>query len=111
MYVIIVKECDFVEKKGTANVQQDLYVLYRLHFIDLVSKPLTLNHQVIIKIPKNIDGIDLRIIKNLYRNQGAAIRIKNQIGEYQSNKRGVRQKCVLSPDLFLLYSTIILRII
>ena len=57
----------------------------------------------------NIDGKDLRIIKNMYWQQKAAIKIDNETGTFQHIKQGVRQGCVLSPDLFNLYSEIIMR--
>jgi hypothetical protein len=57
----------------------------------------------------NIDGKDLRIIKNLYWEQTAAVRIDNEIGPFQQIKRGVRQGCIISPDLFSLYIEIIMR--
>ena len=57
----------------------------------------------------NIDGKDLRIIKNMYWEQTAAIRIENEISKFIQIKRGVRQGCVLSPDLFSLYSENIMR--
>src|SRR5579871_5581650 len=56
-----------------------------------------------------VDGKDLRLIKNMYWQQKAAIRIDNEIGSFQCIKQGVRQGCVLSPDLFNLYSEIIMR--
>ena len=56
-----------------------------------------------------IDGKDLRIIKNMYWEQTAAMRVKGEISAFQKIKRGVRQGCVLSPDLFSLYSEIIMR--
>ena len=54
----------------------------------------------------NIDGKDLRILRNLYWEQEAAIRVDNEYSEYKSIRRGVRQGCVLSPDLFNIYSEI-----
>jgi hypothetical protein len=37
------------------------------------------------------------------------VKIGKQVGQYKQIKRGVRQCCVLSPDLFSLYSEIITR--
>ena len=59
----------------------------------------------------NIDGKDLQLIKNMYWQQTAAIKINNDISGYQRIEKGVRQGCVLSPELFSLYSEIILRTI
>ena len=50
-----------------------------------------------------IDGKDLRIIKNMYWEQTAAMRVEGEISAFQKIKRGVRQGCLLSPDLFSLY--------
>ena len=38
----------------------------------------------------NIDAKDLRILRNLYWEQTAAIRTENEISEYRATKRGVR---------------------
>ena len=39
----------------------------------------------------DIDGKDLRVIRNLYWDQSAAVRIGGELSEYKLNKRGVRQ--------------------
>ena len=57
----------------------------------------------------DIDGKDLRLIKSLYWDRKAAIRIGDEMRNYVNIKRGVRQGCVLSPDLLSLYSEKILR--
>ena len=57
----------------------------------------------------DIDGKDLRVIRNLYWDQSAAVRIGGELSEYTLIKRGVRQGCVMSPDLFNIYSEMILR--
>ena len=57
----------------------------------------------------HVDGKDLRIIKNIYWEQTAAVKIENETCAFQDIKRGVRQGCVLSPDLFNLYSETIVR--
>jgi hypothetical protein len=57
----------------------------------------------------DIDGKDLRLIRNLYWNQKDVMKVKNDTSEYTNIKRGVRQGCVLSPDFFNIYSEMILR--
>ena len=57
----------------------------------------------------DIDGKDLRIVRNLYWDQNAAVRIEGDLSEPKKIKRGVRQGCVMSPDLFNIYSEMILR--
>ena len=115
------EQCGFVEGKGTTNaiyilraiiersleVGQDLYFC----FIDYTKAFDTVKHEEIMNMLQdiNVDGKDLRIIRNLYWQQTAAIRIESEISEYQKIKRGVRQGCVLSPDLFSLYSEVIMR--
>ena len=78
------------------------YALYTTpkHLIDEIIKELT---------KLRIDGKDLRIIKNMYWEQTAATRVEGEISAFQKIKRGVRQGCVVSPDLFSLYSEIIMQ--
>src|SRR5215469_8832186 len=56
-----------------------------------------------------IDGKDLRIIKNLYWNQKIVVKIDDEESKWQCMERGVLQGCVMSPDLFNLYSEMIIR--
>ena len=110
-----------MEGKGTTNaifilrtlieraleIQKDVY----LCFIDYTKAFDRVCHDEIIKelTKLRIDGKDLRIIKNMYWEQTAAMRVEGEISAFQKIKRGVRQGCVLSPDLFSLYSEIIMR--
>ena len=57
----------------------------------------------------NLDGKDIRLITNLYWDQLAAVNIDNNLTSWIKIKRGVRQGCVLSPELFAIYGEIILR--
>ena len=54
-------------------------------------------------------GNGVRIVKNLYWQQTAAVRYENELGQTIKIKREVRQGCVLSPDLFSLYSEYLMR--
>ena len=56
-----------------------------------------------------VDGIDIRIFKNLYWDQIAAISVDGELSIWTQIKRGVRQGCVISPDLFSLGAELILR--
>ena len=66
-------------------------------------------HDEIIKELTKLRKDGIRIIKNMYWEQSAAMRVEGEISAFQKIKRGVRQGCVLSPDLFSLYSEIIMR--
>ena len=57
----------------------------------------------------SLDAKDLRLIQTLYYQQYAAIRVNSKLSEMIPIKRGVPQGCILSPDLFPLYSEIIIR--
>ena len=115
------EQCGFMEGKGTVNaiymirttIERALEVQKDLHlcFIDYTKAFDKVRHDKIIDMLEvlNIDGKDLRIIKNMYWEQTAAIRIENEISKFIQIKRGVRQGCVLSPDLFSLYSENIMR--
>ena len=111
----------FVPDKGTRNaiftmsmlmerciqVQTDLYIC----FIDYSKAFDKVRHEELFNILNklDIDGKDLRIVRNLYWDQNAAVRIDGDLSESKKIKRGVRQGCVMSPDLFNIYSEMILR--
>ena len=91
------------------EVNHDIY----LCFIDYSKAFDKVRHEKLFEILKmlNIDGKDFRTLRNLYWEQSAAVRIDGEYTIFSEIKRGVRQGCVLSPDLFNIYSEIILRTI
>ncbi|GFR73888.1 retrovirus-related Pol polyprotein LINE-1 [Elysia marginata] len=112
--------CGFVQGKGTTNAVYMLRMIIERAwkcrrtytcFIDYTKAFDRVKHWEMIKQLKqlHVDGKDLRIIKNICWQQTAAVRIENETSPFQMIKRGVRQGCVLSPDLFNLYSETILR--
>jgi len=70
-----------------------------------------MRHSQLLTILKRIgiDGKDFRIIRNLYYEQKAAIKLTEGLTEWTDIKRGVRQGCVMSPVLSNLYSEFILK--
>ena len=110
----------FMADKGTRNViftlstmiertiemKKDLY----LCFIDHAKAFDRVKHNELFGILSglDIDGKDLRTIRNLYWDQTAATRLDGEVSQFIPIKRGARQGCVLSPDLFNIYSERIL---
>ena len=56
-----------------------------------------------------VDGKYIKIIRNLYWDQTASMRIMNELSDEIRIQRGVRQGCVTSPTLFNLYTENIFR--
>ena len=83
----------------------------RLCFIDYSKVFDKVRHSDLFDILSRLsfDGIDLRVLRNLYWVQEAVIRVDNDCSEYRPICRGVRQGCVFSPDLFNINSEVILR--
>ena len=57
----------------------------------------------------DINGKELELIKNLYWEQEANIKIGNHTSDWVIIEKGVRQGCVLSPELFALYTESIMN--
>ena len=65
------------------------------------------------KLFEDLDKLDLyrkdvHLLASLYWNQTACIQRDGEYSEYIKIRRGVRQGCVMSPDLFNYYSEMIL---
>ena len=105
----------FRKGKGTANaifalrmiiertieMQKDMYMC----FVDFEKAFDMVRHEDLIRILQRIglDEKDIRLLSNLYWDQKSAVKIEDVKTEWVDIRRGVRQGCVLSPDLFSLY--------
>ena len=114
-------QCGFVEDSGTRNaifilrnlcekaieVKKDLFMC----FIDYTKAFDKVKHGILLESLQklDIDGKDIRVIRNLYWNQEAVIKYEGEFSQFCGIKRGVRQGCAFSPDLFNLYSGNIIR--
>lgn len=89
------------------EMQRDVH----LAFIDYEKAFDRVKHDILMNDLKvlGIDGKDLRLLNNLYKEQVAAISINGNLSNWAPINRGVRQGCVLSPDLFSLYAENIMR--
>ena len=107
----------FMRDRGTKNAifilkmlseranqhQRDVFMV----FIDYKKAFDKVKHQDLFKMLEKIqiDNRDLRVIKNLYNEQVAAVRMPDKsTTAWTRIRRGVRQGCVISPDLFNLYT-------
>ncbi|GFO10200.1 retrovirus-related pol polyprotein from type-1 retrotransposable element r2 [Plakobranchus ocellatus] len=112
------KQSGFMTDKGTTNAISFSRLMERFKKSKKIStsvsliilRPLTnKEHVEVFRMPEkiDIDGKDLRVIRNLYRDQTASVRIEGEHSDFKPIKRDVRQRCVMSPDFFTLYSEII----
>ncbi len=111
----------FMPDKGTRNaiftlrmisercieMQKDVYIC----FIDYAKAFDKVQHEQLFNILQGLDinNKDIELLKNLYWEQQAAVRIGQEMSDWINIKRGVRQGCVLSPELFSLYTEMIMR--
>lgn len=79
-------------------------------FVDFEKAFDRIRHEVLVERLEQVgdDTADIRPMINLYWNQKAVVRIGDNRSDWIKIKRGVRQGCVLFPDLFLLYSQVII---
>ena len=87
--------------------QKDVYVC----FIDYSKAFDTVKHEPLIELLQSldIDPQDVQLLANLYWNQQSAGRHNRQISESINIKQGVRQGCVASSHLFVLYTEMIMH--
>ena len=64
-----------------------------------------MKHEDFVKILEStgMDGEDTRLIRNLYSDQKAAVRIQNEMTGWIKIQRRVTQGYLLSPNFFSLY--------
>ena len=88
-------------------MQKDVFIC----FIDYAKAFDRVQHKQLMHILNSLDldGKDIRLIQNLYWEQAACMRVNNELSDYIKIGRGVRQGRVFSPDLFNLYSEMILK--
>ena len=89
------------------EVQKDVYIC----FLDYEKAFDRVRHEPLIQCLREIgvDGKDIKIIRNLYWDQTASVRIMSELSDDIRIQRGVRQGCVASPTLFNLYTEKIFR--
>ena len=87
------------------EMQKDVYVC----FIDYTKAFDKVKHVKLFEMLQElaVNGKDLELIKNLYCQQEESVRIGQGMSDWVNIGRGVRQGCVLSPELFSLYTEMI----
>ena len=89
------------------EMQKNVYIC----FIGYAKALDKVQHVTLFEILQELDvnGKDLELIKNHYWQQQAAVRIGQDMSDWVCIARGIRQGCVLSPELFSLYTGVIMR--
>ena len=90
------------------EMQKDIYMC----FVDYTKGFDRTEHNEMIHFLDDIDSVDdkdLHLIQTLYYQQYAKIRVNSKLSKMVPIKRGVRQGCILSLDLYSQYSEIIIR--
>ena len=72
----------------------------------LVSLIMAVKHESLVELLQSLDVAksETMLLTNIYWKQTAAIRCGDDISEWLDIKQGVRQGCVASPHLFVLYT-------
>ena len=116
-----VEQFGFVKDSGTRNAIFTLKNLVEraiemkrdvfLCFVDYTKAFDKVRHDSLFKDLKtlNLPGKDIRLLQHLYWHQKACVRVEGELSEYTNIERGVRQGCVMSPDLFNLYTEFVMR--
>ena len=87
--------------------QKELYMC----FVDFEKAFDRVRHELVIDRLRGIgaDEADVRLLTNLYWEQKAVVKIGNDRSDWIKIEKGVRQGYVLSPDLFSLYSQLVIN--
>ena len=87
--------------------QKDIYMC----FVDFEKAFDTVKHGLLVETLRRfgVDGADIRIITKLYWEQRAVVKVDDDRSGWVNIERGVRQGCVLSPDLFSLYTQLVMN--
>ena len=94
------------------EVQKDLYLCFIDYFFSKAFDKVKYSDLFDILLRHNCDGKDLRVIRNLYWEQEATLKIDDDCSVFKPICRGVRQGCVfffLQTSSIELYSEMILR--
>ena len=93
--------------KRAIEKQKDLYMC----FVNFEKAFDMVRHEVLVERLRGlgIDVADLMLITNLHWGQRAVLKVGDDKSEWVNIKRGLRQGCVLSPDLFSLYSQAVMN--
>ena len=95
-----------LEKRRDMNITTHLcFIDYKKAF-DCVNFKKLFRTMIDMGFPEHLVGL----IETLYKEQRSAVKTPNGTTDWFHNGRGVRQGCILSPQLFNVYTEIILRI-